>query len=148
MKFVNRDRFMKQLFSVVPEAERELADANQKSAAEFVAMAQRLAPPGGTGALHDSIRMYPGQRPGSWVVEAGGPGTTKPVRSGQKATYDYSKGIEFSHKTRPNKGGSQKKVAAEPFFWPAYRAQKRPMKGRATRALRKAIKAKGFGTNG
>jgi hypothetical protein len=72
MRFANRERFMKQLFSVVPEAEKELADANQKSAAEFVAMAQRLAPVR-SGAVRNSVRMYPGQRPGAWVVEAGGP---------------------------------------------------------------------------
>jgi hypothetical protein len=138
MKFANRDRFMKQLFSVVPEAEKELADANQKSAQAFLEMAQRLCPVGKTGALLASIRMYPGRAPGAWVVEAGGPTTTKPVRKGQKATYDYALAVEFSTQD----------TTAQPFFWPAYRSQKRPAKGRATRALKKAIRAKGFGTNG
>jgi len=146
MRFVNRDRFMKQLLSVVPEAEKELAAANQNSAAVMVAMAQRLAlKPGGTGNLHNSIRYYPGRRPGAWVVEAGGPLTTKPVRKGVKATYDYALGVEFGHATRPNKSGATKNVSKEPFFWPAYRAGKKTAKGRSTRALRKAIKAKGFG---
>jgi HK97 gp10 family phage protein len=134
MRFANRDQFRKQLFSVVPEAEKELAAANEKSAAEFMAMAQRLAPVH-SGAVRNSIRMYPGQRPGAWVVEAGGPTTTKPVRKGVKATYDYALGVEFGTSDTSRKS----------FFWPAYRAQKRPAKGRATRALRKAIKAKGFG---
>lgn len=133
MKFANRDRFTKQLLSVVPEAEKELAAANQTSAAEFMAMAQRLAPVR-SGAVRNSIRMYPGQRPGAWVVEAGGPSTTKPVRKGIKATYDYALGVEFSTSD----------TRAQPFFWPAYRSQKRPAKGRASRALIKAIKAKGF----
>jgi len=148
MKFANRDRFMKQLLSVVPEAEKELAAANQKSATEFMQMAQRLTPGGGTGTLRDSIRMYPRNRPGSWAVEAGGPTTMKPVRKGVKATYDYALGIEFGHNTRPAKAGGTRSVPKEPFFWPAYRAVKKTARGRSTRALKKAIKAKGFGTNG
>ena len=138
MKFAKRDAFTKQLLAVVPEAEKELADANQKSAQAFLEMAQRLCPVGETGALLASIRMYPGRAPGSWVVEAGGPTTTKPVRKGVKSTYDYALGAEFGTED----------TTATPFFWPSYRSQKRPAKGRATRALTKAIRAKGFGTNG
>ena len=144
MKFVNREHFFGRLLAIVPEAEKELADANQKSAQAMVDMAKRLAP-FISGKLHDSIRLEPGEKFGSWLVRAGGPTTTKSVRAGVKVFYDYALGIEFGHKSRPNKSGGTQSVAKEPFFWPAYRAQKRPAKGRATRALKKAIKAKGFG---
>jgi hypothetical protein len=144
MKFVNRTHFLGRLLAVVPEAEKEIAAANQRSAQAMVDMAKRLAP-FISGALHDSIRMAPGERPGSWIVRAGGTATTKSVRKGVKVFYDYSLGIEFGHKSRPGGDGAIKTVAKEPFFWPAYRAQKRPMKARVARAMSKAIKAKGFG---
>lgn len=128
IKFANKERFFKRLISVVPEAEKELTEANRKSAEAMVAMAQRLVPVA-TGTLRDSIRMSAGERPTSFVVEAGGKATTK-------GGYDYSLSAEFGNVNSP----------ASPFFYPSFRASKKPAKSRATRALRKAIKNAGFGT--
>jgi len=136
IRFTNKERFFKKLVSVVPEAEKELTDANRKSAQAFVDMAKRLAPVK-SGMLRDSVSMDPGERPTSFVVQAGGEATTKPVRKGADASYDYALGVEFGTTD----------TRARPFFWPSFRANKKPAKARATRALRKAIKAKGFGTN-
>src|SRR5262245_54616734 len=138
-KWKNKDRFFRQLVSVVPEAQRELAAANEESANALAELARRLAPQGKTGKLVASIRVEPSdRRRGAFVVQAGGPTTTHPVRKGATQKYDYALGVEFGTEDTP----------AQPFFWPAFRVNKRPAKARATRALNKAIKAKGFGTNG
>lgn len=136
LKWQNKDRFFRQLVSVVPEAERELAAANEQSANAFADMARRLAP-ADTGRLRESIRIETRER-GGFAVLAGGSLTTHPVRKGASRQYDYALGVEFGTEDTP----------AQPFFWPSFRVNKRPAKARATRALTKAIKAKGFGTNG
>jgi hypothetical protein len=60
-------------------------------------------------------------------VRAGGDKTTKPVRAGASATYDYALADEF---------GTQD-MAARPFFFPTYRGRRRRYKA----ALRAAGKA-------
>jgi hypothetical protein len=82
------------------------------------------------GTLRDSIRRSePGER-GEVLVEAGGPTTTRPVRNGSTATFDYALGQEY---------GTQKSNA-RPYFWPSYRLTRKRLRARASRALNKAIK--------
>lgn len=135
LKWKNKDAFFRQLISVVPAAERELAAANEQSANAMADLARRLAPVR-TGRLQASIRIEPRER-GAFAVMAGGLMTTHPVRKGAKATYDYALAQEFGSENNP----------AQPFFWPSYRVSKRPSKARATRALTKAIKNRGFRTS-
>jgi len=132
IRFVNKDAFFKQLLSVVPEAEKAMGDANSKSADVFVGMAKSLAPVK-TGKLRDSIKKVPGPRPGSFFVQAGGEETTVASQGG---TYDYALAQEY---------GTQNN-GRQPFFWPSFRANKRPTRDRVRRALVKSIKAKGFQT--
>lgn len=127
IKFANKERFFKNLISIVPEAEKELTDANDRSAKALVETARRLAPVD-TGKLRDSIRMRKGKRATSFIVEAGGKETTN------DKNYDYAVGQEFGTVDNP----------AQPYFWPSYRLNRKPMKSRAARAMKKAIKAKGF----
>lgn len=126
-RLVNKARFFAKLKSTVPKMGNELRLTNAKSAKDMVASAVVLAPRGETGDLQASIRWGKGAGPTAYIVEAGGPLTTK-------NGYDYSIGVEFG--TRDTK--------AQPFFWPAYRLNRRRFRGRITRAINKAIKAAGY----
>jgi HK97 gp10 family phage protein len=131
IRWVNRQKFFDQLVSVIPEAVKEMEFANSKSADLFVALAKSLAPGPKSGALLNSIQKKPGRRKGSFIVSAGGPTTTVTSPRGE---YDYSLAQEYG--TEHN--------GRHPFFWPAFRVNKRPTRDRVRRALVKAIKAKGF----
>lgn len=137
LKWPRKDAFFRRLVSVVPAAEQELAAANEQSANALADLARRLAATGDSGRLQASIRIETRER-GSLAVLAGGPLTTHPVRKGASRSYDYAFAAEFG----------TEKMPAQPFFWPSFRVNKRPAKARATRALTKAIKQRGFGTNG
>lgn len=133
LKWKNKDKLFRKLIGTVPRIAAELAAANKKSAVDFVELARRLAPYE-DGDLQESIRMTRGSRSTAYIVEAGGRLTTRLVRNGQDGEYDYALGQEFGTRDIP----------AQPFFFPAFRTVKRTHKGRATRALRKAIKRAGF----
>lgn len=133
VRLQNKERFFRKLSTTVPAMTAALADANLKSATEMVDTAKRLVPVE-EGDLAQSIRMSPGPRPTSFAVEAGGATTTKRVRAGTDAEYDYALAQEF---------GTQK-MRARPFFWPAYRIMRRKFKGRAARAINQAVKKAGF----
>lgn len=136
VKFTNKDRFYARLRSSVPKIKDRLTDVNQKSAKDMVGMAQRLVPVDDEfgGTLRDSIRMGPGRRETAFVVEAGGPTTTKVVKDGADGSYDYALAQEFG----------TAEVSAQPYFWPSYRVMKKTHKGRVSRAIGKAIKEAGF----
>lgn len=125
--------FYKRLRAATPTVEKHLAAANSKSADEIVSMAQRLVAVE-EGDLRNSIRRESGNLPTTAVVLAGGPTTTKPVREGADASYDYALAVEFGTQRQP----------AQPFFWPSVRANRSRYRGRAGRALRQAIKEAGF----
>lgn len=143
LTFPKRDAFAKKLAAMAPAAVKAMGEANQQSAAEMADLARQLAPTR-TGALKGSIRVVPGPRPGSFLVRAGGPATTKVLRSGSGVGFDYALGVEFGTKAHANKGlfsGSQHPgTRKQPFFFPSVRAIAKRMKSRASRALTKAIK--------
>ncbi len=129
IRYPNKAQFFKRLNSVAPKAQEEIGKANQKSADQFVAMAKILVPVA-TGRLRDSIQQERGKRsPTAIVITAGGSATTN------ASGYDYSLGVEFGTVDTPK----------APFFYPTYRAMKKPTRARATRALKKAIRDRGFG---
>jgi len=132
MTFTNRDRLRRRLKAVPVAARRALRAQNAKNAAELVATIKRFAPDAEpTGALESSIRHQDVSDSTriSQRVEAGGKATTRPVRDGASATYDYALGQEFGTEDMP----------ANPFFWPAWRLLRRRFKSRMTRAAKKAI---------
>jgi HK97 gp10 family phage protein len=83
------------------------------------------------GTLRASIRVEPRKQAGliGALIKAGGPTTTKPVRKGQSATYDYAMAQEL---------GTQE-MLANPFFFPSYRQKKTSIKRRASKAVRDAV---------
>jgi HK97 gp10 family phage protein len=89
-----------------------------KTQAAALADAIRAAAPRQTGNLAASVRVgeLRQDRRGVWsiTVKAGGELTTKEVRSGSGVPYDYANATEF---------GTEKE-AAEPFFYPTYRARR------------------------
>lgn len=121
---------LRQVLAKLPKAAQvELQAAMQESGNKLAAHQKSLVPIK-DGVLHDSIRVEPFKKGGIGVVVlAGGPTTTKPVRNGQSATYDYAMAQEL---------GTQEQLA-QPFFYPAYRQSKPAVKRRATIAVKKAV---------
>jgi HK97 gp10 family phage protein len=127
------ERLRQQLLRVPKEAQAEIRKA-LTIAAEQITTTQRSFAPVEDGTLRDSIRHSPmPESSGRFGVqiEAGGPTTTRIVRDGQSATYDYALAKEFGTKNAP----------AESFFFPGYRANKKRAKARVNRAIKKAAKA-------
>lgn len=143
MTFPKREAFSRKIAALAPAAIAAMGEVNRQSAEEMAGIAQQLAP-SKTGALKGSIRVVPGPRLGSLLVRAGGPATTKVIRSGSGVGFDYSLGVEFGTKGHVNKGmfaGSQHPgTRRQPFFFGALRVIAKRMRGRASRALMKAIK--------
>lgn len=88
---------------------------------------ERMAPKD-EGKLAQSVRVEGGKTGMRFFVKAGGPLTTRPVREGVSATYDYANAVEH---------GTQK-MKAEPFFYPTYRANRKQMKRSIEKVIRKA----------
>lgn len=129
MAFTNRDRLRRRMRSIPKAVRQALRVQNAKNAAELVETIRGFAP--GDGPLQASVKNHDvtDSTRISQRIEAGGPTTTKPVREGQSATYDYALAQEFG----------TAKMTANPFFWPAWRLKRRRFKSRMTRAAKKAI---------
>jgi HK97 gp10 family phage protein len=130
MKVRRKDELFRKLSQLVPETAKELAIANNASADEMVARAKSFVAVK-SGTLRDSIRKEPAEGVAAVRVVAGGASTTKAVRAGADASYDYALGQEF--------GTSE--ARGQPFFFPAFRLIRKRHKARATRAINKAAKA-------
>lgn len=120
------------LFASIPAAvKRAVEPAIDQGATEMLVRMKLLAPVD-DGNLQMSIRKEDGPHELSVSVAAGGERTTRPVRDGISATYDYSLGTEY--------GTAEE--AAQPFFWPAVNSTKKRVRRRIDRAVSKAIKEK------
>jgi len=125
------ERLKRVLASLASPAKKAIK-AELYAAAGFIADEMRIAAPRGpTGNLQKSVRVEPGRGEFSVVIKAGGPLTTKPVRAGQSARYDYSLGTEFG----------TVKQGEKPFFWNTYNANKKRAKNRIRKAGKSAIEA-------
>ncbi len=138
IKIRRKDRLLKKLSKMAPHAREELAEANDKSAFEMRSLAQQFAPVR-TGSLVAGIQV----RLGGEVDQRSG----TPVPAGAAmvvADAYHSRWIEFG--TSPHVQGGvfagtmHPGTIAQPFFFPAYRVMRKRHKGRASRALRKAMK--------
>ncbi|MCO5159816.1 MAG: HK97 gp10 family phage protein [Mesorhizobium sp.] len=123
-------RILRKLDRLGKEPVEKMRAALQASAQEVVA-AQKSVAPVDDGDLRDSIRTEAGDHPLQILVTAGGEATTRPVRDGVDASYDYSLGQEFGWSDNPE---------GNPFFFGPYRLLKRRVVGRVTRAGRRAIR--------
>ncbi|GGD30751.1 hypothetical protein GCM10011335_37260 [Aureimonas glaciei] len=116
---------------VPAESKAEIRKALQAAAAQIVATQKSFAPVD-DGTLRNTIRSETGSDESGISVRimAGGAATTKPVREGQSATYDYALGVEF--------GTAESE--AQSFFFPGYRANKKRAKARVRRGVKNAAK--------
>jgi HK97 gp10 family phage protein len=123
---------LKRKFAAMPRAVREeVKAALVKSADELVGMQKRLVPVK-TGALRDSIH---------YEIEDDGLRAT--VTAGDKEAF-YARFVEFGTPPHENQGefkGSENPGApARPFFFVSYRALRKPIKSRLSRAITAGIK--------
>ncbi|MGF7005800.1 HK97-gp10 family putative phage morphogenesis protein [Aminobacter sp. BE322] len=138
--------------------------AMEKGADELVAMMKRLAPVlkepdrrRRPGELRDSIGWTWGDAPKGAIVlaesKADSRGLKITVFAGNEKAY-YARWVEFgvaqqqagqkvtdkSGRTRKSRR-TTKGGAAQPFFFPSYRAMRKRIKSRITRAMKKAIQS-------
>ena len=125
----------KKVAAIPARVETRARAAMEKGADELVAMMKRLVPVD-DGDLRDSIGWTWGDAPaGSMVlgtVRQSGRGAgnmTVTVFAGDDKAY-YSRWVEFG----------TRKMAAQPFFFPAYRAVRKRVRARTARAIKNAAK--------
>lgn len=102
----------------VPLEVRAAAAAQAAIEANNLVIAMKGSAPKDDGTLADSVRMEVGRNGDRFFVKAGGPKTTKPVRDGASATYDYIFASEYGTAHQP----------ARPWFFPTYRARRRKIR--------------------
>lgn len=126
-------------------AEQEIRKAMEISAAEVVALAKSLVPRA-SGELAESIGWTWGAAPdGSMTLgEVKGSGNLRiTIYAGNSQAF-YARWVEFGTSPHENEGrfaGSDHPgTRAQPFFYPAWRAARRRVKGRVTRAINKSAK--------
>jgi HK97 gp10 family phage protein len=105
-------KMRKQLAGVIDDEANQLADAIRAA-----------APSKETAHLRNSVRVEPGRDDLEKWVAAGGSATTV-------HNYDYSLAVEFG--TEHN--------AAQPFFWPTYRARRDKIRQNIMTAIEQALK--------
>lgn len=146
-----KDELFRKLRRAAPAADEELQKAGRQSAEEMAALAISFAPED-SGDLKESIEVTPpGQRTpeysqGGAVVPAGAFAVTAGNRDvryphfPEYGTRQFIAGGMFEGAQHPG-------TPRQPYFWPAYRIVRRKHKGRASRALGKAVK-RAFGVGG
>lgn len=117
----------------VPLQVRAAAATEALLRAQQLGRAIQYAAPKDEGKLKESVRVEGGRFGDRFYVKAGGPLTTRPVRDGVSATYDYALAVEH---------GTQK-MKAEPFFYPTYRMLRKEIRKAIVDAARKAAKLQG-----
>ncbi len=129
----NLDRLKAKLAAMPGQIKPAIKQALDKNADQLMSLQKNLVPVGETGVLASTIRKEQGALELSVVVKAGGEKTTKKIREDAKGgapDYDYANAVEFG----------TEHAAAHPFFFPAFRALKKTMKSRLSRAISAAIK--------
>lgn len=133
-KVIGVAKLRRKLEALVAVGRDEIKRAMETSADEIVALAKNLVPVD-KGDLKDSIGWTWGKAPkgamtlGTVQSNEVDSGFTITIFAGNSEAY-YSRFVEF---------GTQK-MAAQPYFYPSYRALRRRSKSRVTRAVTKAIK--------
>ena len=150
MAMKNRERLLRKLKALPPAVRKHMRAAIVAGAEQIVAAQKRLAPKR-TGALAASISYTMGtyKAAGPYVrgvtsgIGPGDPDLTAVIHAGDSKAF-YARWVEFGTAKHINKGlyaGSEHPGSRpEPFFYPGYRAQKRSVKARISRAMRKGIK--------
>ena len=150
-KVIGLDKLRRKMIALPKAIEAEIRKAMETGAEEMVAMARRLAPVD-DGDLRESIGWTWGEAPkGSMVIAKGGStGMTITVYAGNSEAF-YARWVEFGTVTHPQGGkfgGTRHPgTTAQPFFFPAWRATRKRVKSRTSRAVSKAAKRIAAGGN-
>jgi HK97 gp10 family phage protein len=141
-KVQNRERLLRKLAAIPQKVRQHLAPGIEQGAAEVVATAKRLAPKD-SGALERSIKYIKGSRATSKGTQEGDPDLTVHIVAGNDEAW-YARLVEFGTPPHENKGkfaGTQHPgTRPQPYFYPAWRAYRKRVKSRITRAMKKGIK--------
>ena len=124
---------MKRRLAKVPMQVRAAAAAEALLQARALGQAIQRMTPKDEGMLRESVRVEGGRFGDRFYVKAGGTLTTRPVREGISATYDYALAVEH---------GTQK-MKAKQFFYPTYRANRAQMRRSIQNVIRKAAQLQG-----
>lgn len=147
MAIIGLDRLKRKLTKTIPAATQlRIKEAMEQSANEAVALMKSLAPKD-SGALADSIAWTWGDAPRGSIAIATSRRQSNNMRitiyAGGGDAY-YARFVEFGTAPHVNGGlyaGSQNPGSpAQPFFYPGWRVVRKRVKGRVTRAIRKAAK--------
>lgn len=119
----------KRRLAAIPKAIKLAVEPALDASADEMVTAQRSLAPRDDGDLINSIKW---RRDGELrrEITAGGPTTTRPVRKGLDADYDYALAMEFG----------TREIPAHSFFWPGYRLTRKKTRARIRRAVTKAVK--------
>lgn len=132
-KIQGLDSLKRKLLAIPQEAKAEIRKALEQSAEEIVKLAKSLVPVD-HGDLQMSISWTWGDAPkGSMVIGSMAPSKYSDLRitiyAGGRDAF-YARWIEFG----------TTKMKAQPFFLPAYRANKKSAKSRISRSITRAAK--------
>lgn len=127
----NKDRFFRTLRSTVPGLDAELRQELAKTGEGFAAKARSFVPVD-TGGLAKSIGW-------EWTQNTQADASRSPaivIMAGD------DKGGEADHVRHVEFGTVD--TQKQPFFFPAYRLERKKIKGRLSRAMTRALKKAGF----
>lgn len=151
-KVEGADALKRKMRQFPERARQEIAKAMEQSAAEIVKLAKSLAPvSAGGGDLRESIGWNWGGAPeGSMVLgtvrtEGKGAGNLSiTIYAGDDRAF-YARWVEFGTSPHTQGGrfaGTQHPgTPARPFFYPAYRALRKRVRSRTSRAIRNAARS-------
>jgi HK97 gp10 family phage protein len=125
----NLDRLKRKLLALPKAVKAETRIAMEQGGAEMVSLAKSLVPKD-EGDLANTIEANYYEDRHRVVISAGGPETEHPVKNGLDASYNHVAAVELG----------TRKMAARPFFYPAWRALKKRARSRLSRAITKASK--------
>jgi HK97 gp10 family phage protein len=139
-------RLQAKLDRLPAKVKTRIREAMEAGAEEIVSMAKSLVPVN-TGSLRDSIGWTWGRAPKGAMtigtVEATGGELTITIYAGSSDAF-WARWIEFGTSQHVNAGlyaGSEHPgTSAQPFFYVSFRANRKRVKSRITRAINKAAK--------
>lgn len=142
--FKGLDKLKRKLIMLKEDTAGYVRPALERGAGEVVQMAKRLVPKK-TRALENSIGWTYGTAPkGSITLASAKVGDLRiTIYAGDEKAF-YARWVEFG--TAPHTAGGKFKgaehpgAAAQPFFYPAYRANKKQIQAALRKAIRDAVK--------
>lgn len=147
-KVIGTERLVRKLRALPEAVKREMRAAIAAGAAEVVSLAKSLVPVD-DGDLRESIGWTWGEPPKGSITlgqvrgAKAAAGLIATIYAGDSKAY-YARFVEFGTAPHINGGiypGTQHPgTSAQPFFYPAYRAVRKRIRSRVTRATNKAAR--------